>query len=96
MNIVQRIKAGETVDVDGITFVHDDSTWHVGDLYLAQRNGDPKLLTVRDFGYWGPDHSIGLYDHATLDGEQCSLVFPVEPAYPFNFYECVKVREAEI
>lgn len=56
-----------------------------GDTYVAERNSGPKLLTVREVR-----KTLGEHD------EYAGAVFAVEPAYPFDLWECVKVAiEAE-
>lgn len=88
---MQALKSGEVIDLEGIRLVRDDGSIGPGDLYVAGRNGDPQLLTCREILYMQNDGSLGpIPDTGTVFG----YVYPVDIAYPFNEYECLKVREA--
>jgi hypothetical protein len=47
-----------------------------GDLYVAERNTGPQLLTAREVN------------------REFNCIYPTEPAYAYDIWECVKVREA--
>jgi len=50
MNIKAQValRRGETLELDGILFKMDgDGTVREGDLYIAERNSGPKLLTAK-------------------------------------------------
>lgn len=89
------LRDGQTVTIDGHDYVMDSDGLprQHGDTYIAERNTGPKLLTVKDFTvYFG----YGANNPRTpkwrdLDGPP-SWINPVERAYPYDFYECVKVR----
>lgn len=44
---LQALRAGEVVDLEGIRVRMDRGELGPGDLYVAERNTGPKLLTVR-------------------------------------------------
>lgn len=52
-----------------------------GDIYVAERNSGPKLLTVREVKETFGD-----------ENQWVGAVFPVEVAYPYDLSECVKVE----
>jgi len=68
-----------------------------GEMYLARRNADWKLLTCAAYHAFDPITCAGHASLSTLENVSreimCGLVFPVEPAYPFNDYECFRVVE---
>lgn len=41
------LRAGETLDLDGLKFVKEEGDIQPGDLYIAERNAGPKLLTAK-------------------------------------------------
>lgn len=47
MNIVRRLHLTGKAEFEGVTLVHDPSPLKPGDVYLAERNVGPQLLTVR-------------------------------------------------
>lgn len=53
---------GETVEVEGIPVKFRDGDIEPGDLYVAERNGGPKLLTCKSYsddGSWiNPDEKF--------------------------------------
>lgn len=52
-NEVQRLRKGETVNIQGIDFVMDgDGEVVTGDLYIGQRNYEPHLFTCRVVDYF--------------------------------------------
>lgn len=64
----------------------------VGDLYVAKRNADWKLLTVKCFGKWGERDSENKPTIVKTDNwDEANMVFPVENGYPFDTYETRKV-----
>ncbi|MFH1405064.1 MAG: hypothetical protein ABIH21_03120 [Patescibacteria group bacterium] len=44
---LRKLRAGEVVNLEGINFVMDEGEIQPGDLYIAERNTGPKLLTAR-------------------------------------------------
>lgn len=48
MNTVARLKAGKIVEIEGIRFKQVEGELKPGDMYIAERNTGPKLLTVRE------------------------------------------------
>ncbi|MDP2668984.1 MAG: hypothetical protein Q8P07_04085 [bacterium] len=47
---LEALRRGETIDIEGIKLKMADGDLCVGDLYVAERNTGPKLLTVKSFG----------------------------------------------
>ena len=45
---LKKLRSGEIVDLEGIHFKMDDGEITAGDLYIAERNSGPKLLTAKD------------------------------------------------
>jgi len=74
--ITRKLLRGETVDFEGIRLEMDEGPISSGDLYVAERNTGPKLLT------------------ALRISEELGCVFPTTPDYPYNIWECVKVKES--
>lgn len=75
MTSIEILQKSNVFNFEGILFLKDDTKLEPGDLYVAERNSGPKLLTVKKI------------DHKNM------LVIPTNCEYPFNFDECVKVRE---
>ncbi|OGZ99474.1 MAG: hypothetical protein A3A28_01875 [Candidatus Sungbacteria bacterium RIFCSPLOWO2_01_FULL_47_32] len=76
---ISALASGEVVILDGISLKMDEGEIESGDLYVAERNTGPKLLTARAI---------------TRDNSFCGgIVFPTTLDYAFDFCECVKVRE---
>lgn len=92
------LRDGETVEIEGVPLIMDGGgrVTDAGDWYVAQRNTGPKLLTARSFGFWGhgPAGETMTKEHLHGD-EHPSCINPVEPAYSFDYHECVKVAIAE-
>jgi hypothetical protein len=92
------LRDGATVEVEGVLFViaGDGRVRDKGDWYVAQRNGGPKLLTARSFSFYkqGADGETVTRENLS-DDEFPSWINPVEPAYAFDYPECVKVAIAE-
>jgi hypothetical protein len=80
---IKRLRAGEVINLDGLLLERDEGEIQPGDLYVAERNTGPHLLTVRKVveDGEGPMGFGGYVLATTID-------------YPFDFHECVKVREA--
>lgn len=79
---VRALRDGQVVELDGIRLrMSGDGTVMQGDLYVAERNTGPKLLTAgkvvppdaEPFGGW---------------------IQPTTIAYSYDIGECVKVEEA--
>lgn len=52
---IKKLRDGETVNLEGILLERDDGEIQPGDLYVAQRNSGPKLLTclrVNNYDGW--------------------------------------------
>ncbi len=43
---LKALRRGETIDLEGILLKQDEGEIEVGDLYVAERNTGPKLLTA--------------------------------------------------
>lgn len=85
------LKAGEVIDFQGIALVKAEGPLESGDLYIAGRNGEPQLFTCRYIRYVQNDGSLG---DSPDTGTNFGYVYPTGIGYPYNNYECVKVREA--
>lgn len=74
MKIQDELRLVGTADFEGVTLkmVGESDSLQPGDIYVAERNQGPKLLTVREI--------------------KINAVFPVEVAYPYDLWECVKVK----
>lgn len=66
---LEKLKNGEVVDLNGIKVVQDEGPLKPGDVYVAERNTGPKLLTVRSINYkYGtvipttPDYCYNLWE----------------------------------
>lgn len=81
---INKLKEGETLEVEGIIFVKEEGEISVGDWYIAERNQGPKLLTCRK-----------IVDPSLEGGTGGKFVVPVENAYPYDLWECVKVKIVE-
>lgn len=94
---IKRLRAGETVELEGLRFQMDPTPFQAGDLYIGQRNTGPQLMTAKFFAFDRTDGEQGMIhaDQACVGGEECAWVYPVELGYPYNLGETVKVREAE-
>lgn len=44
---LKALRRGETIDLEGIKLVMDEGEIQPGDLYVAERNTGPKLLTCK-------------------------------------------------
>lgn len=57
---------GEVIDLDGIKLIMDNGSINRGDLYVAERNTGPKLLTAErinvDWGFIVPTTMNYAYD----------------------------------
>ena len=70
------------VEIEGVTFRmtgERGAALNIGDTYVAGRNTEPKLLTVRGF-----DGGIGGWVYSEE-----------ENVYPFDLWECYRVELAE-
>lgn len=77
------LRAGEVVDLGGILVEMDEGDIKNGDLYVAERNSGPHLLTARKV-VW-----------CTCGCGAIDFICPTTVDYPFDGHECVKVREVE-
>lgn len=64
---LRKLRAGEVLDLDGILLKMDEGEIRAGDLYIAERNTGPKLLTAKkvDRGWIEPttiDYSFDLHE----------------------------------
>lgn len=65
------------VEIDGVKLEFSEHPpTEVGEIYVAQRNGAPILLTVAK---------------VVCDGPWKDYIVPKEAAYPYNYNECRKV-----
>ena len=78
---LRKLRAGEIIDIEGIKLKMVDGEIEAGDLYVAERNMPPQLLTAREIVMAACGCCIS-YIHST-----CT-------AYSFDGGECVKVCEA--
>lgn len=78
---LRRLRAGEVIEIEGLRIIMDNTPLVVGDLYIAERNTGPKLLTVREIVM-------------TSCGKHIDFVCPTTPDYAFDGHECQKVKEA--
>jgi hypothetical protein len=78
---IKSLRAGGVVDLYGIKFVMDNGEIKHGDLYIAERNTGPKLLTAKEV-------------IMTVDGSCINFIHATTTDYSFDGHECVKVREA--
>lgn len=79
-----RLRRGEVIEIDGLRLVMDgDGEVNEGDLYVAERNQGPKLLTCKKHIRDDP-----------RGGYSGWFVVPVELAYCYDTHECVRVKEA--
>lgn len=87
--IIQALRAGKVVDLEGLRLrmsVGPDGKMRgirTGDLYIAERNTGPHLLTAAQVVEPGE----GPNGHG-------NWVVATTPAYPFDIWECVPVVEA--
>lgn len=77
---IRKLREGLIVDIEGITLKKIEGEIEKGDLYVAERNTGPKLLTAREV-VWRTDGYI-------------DFVVPTTADYAFDGYECVRVCEA--
>lgn len=75
---LRALKEGKVVEVEGVGFKQLAGELRPGYWYVAERNTGPHLLTVKEI-------------HEFPWGR---VVYPEEPAYPFNIGECVRVEPA--
>ena len=78
---LQALRRGEVIDLEGLPLKMAEGELQEGDLYVAERNTEPKLLTVRKITY--PE---GLLFNKPW-------VVATTPDYSFDLDECVKVCE---
>ena len=79
---LKKLLSGEVIDFEGIMLKRAEGEIKQGDLYIAERNTGPKLLTAREIVM-------------AACGCCVSHIHPVDfPAYSFDGGECVKVCEA--
>jgi len=78
---IKALRNGETLNFNGISLLLDEGIIQPGDLYIAESNTGPKLLTAKKVVMTENGLCIN-YIHATT------------PDYSFDGCACVKVREA--
>ena len=77
---------GNVLYLDGLRLVKDEGEIKVGDLYIAERNTGPKLLTAKEIvPFNSPDHS----------GYGGWIIPTNHLEYSYDLHECVKVKEVE-
>lgn len=84
---IRALREGKVLDLDGLRLRMDvdekgqEKEIQPGDLYVAERNTGPQLLTaekiVDPVDFWGG-----------------KFVIPTTMNYPYDLHECVKVVEA--
>lgn len=76
---IAALRNGEVVDLEGLKLIIDGDGYGIGhgDIYVAERNSGPKLLTCERH-----DHTNG-------------WIVPRENDYPYDTWECVKVKEGD-
>ena len=77
---LKALRRGEIVDLEGIKLKMDKGEIQPGDLYVAERNTGPKLLTAEKI--------------VRSDLGHISHIQPTTLDYSFDGHECVKVCEA--
>lgn len=77
---IKALRMGEVVDLGGIRVKMDEGEIKPGDLYVAERNTGPHLLTARE---------VVRTEHGHID-----YIHPTTLSYSFDGSECVKVCEA--
>lgn len=66
--IIEKLKRGEVVDLNGLKVVQDEGPLRPGDIYVAERNTGPKLLTVKNVDCNGivipttPDYCYNIWE----------------------------------
>ena len=78
---INALRRGEIVDLGGILVKKDEGEIKPGDIYVAERNTGPKLLTAREVVMAGCGCCI-------------SYIHPTTADYSFDGFESVKVCEA--
>lgn len=77
---LRALRDGEIISLDGLNLKMAEGEIGPGDLYIAERNTGPYLLTCKKI--------------VQSDLEGWVLVFPTTNDYPYDIGECVKVCEA--
>ena len=94
---LKKLLSGEIINLDGILLVRDEGEIKPGDLYVAERNTGPKLLTCLKVVL--PHEEEGYFKSPTTWQEVISTaiakgyVVPTTNNYSYDLHECVKVRE---
>lgn len=78
---IKALREGKIIDLDGIRLTMAEGTIKRGDLYVAESNTGPRLLTAREVVM-------------TEDGRFINYIHATTPDYSFDGAVCVKVREA--
>lgn len=80
---LKRLRAGESVEVEGVLVKMAGGAIKAGDDYVGERNTGPKLLVAKEVVTkpWG--------DHTVID-----YIHPTTIAYSFDGHECVRVEAA--
>lgn len=89
-NTIRALRQGQVIDLEGLRLrmdvdeKGDEKPIQDGDLYIAERNTGPQLLTARKVVLPG-------------EGERGSgnFIIATTTAYPYDIPECVKVVEAD-
>lgn len=83
---IRALRRGETVEIDGLHLAIDgDGEVQAGDLYIAERNTGPQLLTAKRID--------NVHNEIVWGGP---WVLPTTFAYAYDLDECVKVKEADM
>jgi hypothetical protein len=92
---LKKLRDGGVVDLCGIFFEMDEGPIQEGDLYIAERNTGPQLLTAKKVVMC----ECAGCETSCLDSCYTNLpdyIIPTCAAYPYCYEECVKVKEAGI
>lgn len=83
---IRALRKGEVLDLEGLKFRIDldaegyEKEIQAGDLYIAERNTGPQLLTA---------------ERIVKEDSMCGgYIIPTTNNYPYDLHECVKVVEA--
>jgi hypothetical protein len=94
MKAQEILRNGETIEIEGCLFrmLGDGRPSRAGEWYIAERNGGPKLLTVKEFAFYHPRKDlVRLKELKAKDWP--SWIYSVEFAYPYDYNECCLVEE---
>ena len=79
---LKKLRAGEVIELNGLRLKMDEGKLEEGDLYVAERNTEPQLLTVKEIVH--PENLV----------LNAPWVVPTTFAYSYDLGESVKVTRA--